>query len=77
MKTTLQSIMNLLHNMKDGAEQMEMESIEAFEKACEEDGTCSIAAEMRYAEKRYFEGYHAALKSLSNIIYNLYPEVTE
>ena len=77
MKTTLQSILNLLHNMEDSAEQMAIEHIEAYENACEESGACSIDAEMRNAEKCYYNGYHDALESLSNIIYTLYPEVTE
>lgn len=53
------------------------EHIEKYNKACEESGFCSSDAEMRNAEKSYFTGYHDALESLSNIIYTLYPEVTE
>lgn len=77
MKTTLQSIIGLLNNMVESSEETMFESIEAYEKACEESGACSVEAEMRHAEKSYYSGYHAALESLSNIIYNLYPEVTE
>lgn len=76
MKTTLQSIIGLLNNMVESSEETMFESIEAYEKACEESGICSVEAEMRHAEKSYYSGYHAALESLSNIIYNLYPEVT-
>lgn len=77
MKTTLQSIVGLLNTMVESSEEMMFEHIEKYEKACEESGFCSTDAEMRNAEKSYFTGYHDALESLSNIIYTLYPEVTE
>ena len=77
MKTTLQSIIGLINDMTQSSEELLFEHIEEYEKACKESGVCSVEAEMRHADKSYYAGYHAALESLSNIIYTLYPEVTE